>query len=698
MASQQHQLQHYNSQNLTSQDSRKLQPINTNPDQIPTHILDDLLCRFIINLPEDEKQAPRIFCNLKIACWFFADFHCSIAPVIDRKYEMRFAQRICQRWSGLSHVLQNFESKFEEYKQYLQMIPSFGALMFSKKFEKLLFIVYQNERDKNVNKLDFPKGKADEGESDVECAIREINEEIQFNIRPYIEEDQFIKIETIKNKFVTLYLVKDIDTKNYNVKRVRSAEVQKVEWIDTKFYLEQTLLSGVEEQQMYNWQLVQPFAYYVAHFISTQQQITDIGTHIKYQKILPYELDQDQKYQSVQRILNKFNDQKKFYEFKYQWRDQKYFLVALYYHMIQHNYKKAKQLYKQAIRRSECPKGAFNMLVSLLISQYSEPQILRKKIDKLADKVAIYLSHDYEFLTTMDRVQTYINYLNFNRPLNQNTKKNQNEEYKQQMMILSLKNIHQKIRNQDDDFEKIMTLVQVGQYLKFDPFILNMKIAFERGDKKGYQGGIQKFRYYSNTQQKQGYFNDMMIIECASEQEVHRLKDYTMNNQAFICCKFDILLDGQPFSNIPYELNQSVDASQYQIKTQKGQQPIQNERQKNAAIFLLTFKNIFERIQERVAFEKLKPEIQQIEEKVQFEEEKETIQTIIPEVEEKKVESVVQQVEEQKEEPRNLKGFQPLQFTLGLDPEAFANSILQSLQKQFDPKAFTQINYKAPHT
>ena len=50
-------------------------------------------------------------------------------------------------------------------------------------------VVYQNERDTNVNKLDFPKGKADEGEADLECAIREIGEEIGFNIRPYINED-----------------------------------------------------------------------------------------------------------------------------------------------------------------------------------------------------------------------------------------------------------------------------------------------------------------------------------------------------------------------------------------------------------------------------------------------------------------------------------------------------------------------------
>ena len=97
-----------------------------------------------------------------------------------------------------------------------------------------------------MNKLDFPKGKADEGETDVECAIREITEEIQFNIRPYIDENQFIKIETIKNKFVTLFMVKDIDEETSNIKPVRSAEIKGVEWIDTRFYLQQSLLSGIE--------------------------------------------------------------------------------------------------------------------------------------------------------------------------------------------------------------------------------------------------------------------------------------------------------------------------------------------------------------------------------------------------------------------------------------------------------------------
>lgn len=41
--------------------------------------------------------------------------------------------------------------------------------------------------------------------------MREIEEEIGINVQNLIKEDQVIKIETMKNKFVTLYLIRDID-------------------------------------------------------------------------------------------------------------------------------------------------------------------------------------------------------------------------------------------------------------------------------------------------------------------------------------------------------------------------------------------------------------------------------------------------------------------------------------------------------
>ena len=68
-----------------------------------------------------------------------------------------------------------------------------------------------------MSMLDFTKGKADEGETDVECAVREIQEEVGLNVKQYINEDHFIKVETIQGKFVKLFLVRDIDENNQAV-------------------------------------------------------------------------------------------------------------------------------------------------------------------------------------------------------------------------------------------------------------------------------------------------------------------------------------------------------------------------------------------------------------------------------------------------------------------------------------------------
>jgi mRNA-decapping enzyme subunit 2 len=59
--------------------------------------------------------------------------------------------------------------------------------------------------------LDFPKGKADQDESDLDCAIREIREEINIDVRSHIKEDRYIRLETKDHKFTKLYIVYGID-------------------------------------------------------------------------------------------------------------------------------------------------------------------------------------------------------------------------------------------------------------------------------------------------------------------------------------------------------------------------------------------------------------------------------------------------------------------------------------------------------
>jgi 8-oxo-dGTP pyrophosphatase MutT (NUDIX family) len=90
-----------------------------------------------------------------------------------------------------------------------------------------------------VKKLDFPKGKVDEDETALECAVREVHEETNISLRrDQINEDQFVKVETINNRIVTLYFVEGIEDviKQPTDKR----EVQERKWIPVSEYIHET--------------------------------------------------------------------------------------------------------------------------------------------------------------------------------------------------------------------------------------------------------------------------------------------------------------------------------------------------------------------------------------------------------------------------------------------------------------------------
>jgi len=94
---------------------------------------------------------------------------------------------------------------------YKSKIPSYGAIIFNQKLDSILFIIYKNPHDKIEKKLDFSKGKVDEGETPVDCALREVYEETQLSLGEKVNENQYVLIETIKHRMVTLFFVDGID-------------------------------------------------------------------------------------------------------------------------------------------------------------------------------------------------------------------------------------------------------------------------------------------------------------------------------------------------------------------------------------------------------------------------------------------------------------------------------------------------------
>lgn len=95
-----------------------------------------------------------------------------------------------------------------------------------------------------TNKLDFPKGKANQFEDDVACAVREIKEEIALDVSGYIRRDRFIQMQTIKGKWVKLFII-TIDEDLVNMRLKSTNEVQAIKWISVIKYLSESLKFGM---------------------------------------------------------------------------------------------------------------------------------------------------------------------------------------------------------------------------------------------------------------------------------------------------------------------------------------------------------------------------------------------------------------------------------------------------------------------
>ena len=74
---------------------------STSPENINPSILEDLICRFLINLPPSEKEFPRLMFNIRNACWFYIDNYFAIAPEATNEFTRKFAWAIFEHWPFL---------------------------------------------------------------------------------------------------------------------------------------------------------------------------------------------------------------------------------------------------------------------------------------------------------------------------------------------------------------------------------------------------------------------------------------------------------------------------------------------------------------------------------------------------------------------------------------------------------------------
>lgn len=196
-------------------------------NQSVDRILEDILVRFVVNVPkEDLSSLERVFFQVEEGQWFYTDFVRLLNPTLPPMKMKSFAPRILSKcplvwkWGNPSEAL----SQFGKYKS---TIPVRGIALMNKDLTKLLLV-----RGSESGTWSFPRGKISKDESDIECAIREVREETSFDARNYLNELDVLE-RTVGGKNFRIYLARGVP-EDFNFEPLVRGEIADIKWFNIK--------------------------------------------------------------------------------------------------------------------------------------------------------------------------------------------------------------------------------------------------------------------------------------------------------------------------------------------------------------------------------------------------------------------------------------------------------------------------------
>lgn len=184
--------------------------------------------RFIINIPEEErKDHIRICFQIELAHWFYLDFYCNEDnPKLKSCGMKEFTLHIFRHIPYLKPHVARVDAIYEQWREYKQNVPTFGAIVFNEDLTKVLLV--QSYWAKNS--WGFPKGKINEDEDPSHCAVREVLEETGFDISDFIDKNEYIE-SIINDQLVRLYIISGVQKDTKFQPKTRK-EIKNVEWFD----------------------------------------------------------------------------------------------------------------------------------------------------------------------------------------------------------------------------------------------------------------------------------------------------------------------------------------------------------------------------------------------------------------------------------------------------------------------------------
>jgi 8-oxo-dGTP pyrophosphatase MutT (NUDIX family) len=116
------------------------------------------------------------------------------------------------------------EKHLENFLHYKQRVNVYGAIILNTTLDKVLLVKGWYSR----SSWGFPRGKINKDEPEISCAIREVYEEIGYDLTGMIDPKEFIELK-IREQNIKLFIVHGVPETTNFAPQTRK-EISKIEW------------------------------------------------------------------------------------------------------------------------------------------------------------------------------------------------------------------------------------------------------------------------------------------------------------------------------------------------------------------------------------------------------------------------------------------------------------------------------------